>query len=177
MRNQLTEQELLEGCLKGKPEMQRALYDRFSRTMLGICARYTRDRMEAEDVLQLGFLKVFTHLQTYQGGSLEGWMKKIFVHESINQFRKTQRSVFANSHEPNENDHLDLDDVIGQMAMEEILEMIARLPEGCRLIFNLYAIEGYKHKEIGDLLGVAESTSKTQYARAKELLKEKIFAP
>lgn len=157
--------------------MQRALYDRFSGTMLGICARYTRDRMEAEDVLQLGFLKVFTYLKTFQGGSLEGWIKRIFVNESINQFRKKQRSVFGHSHEPNENDHIDLEDVIGQLAMEEILEIISRLPDGCRMVFNLYAIEGYKHKEIGDLLGVTESTSKNQYARAKGLLKEKILAP
>jgi len=159
----------------GKPEMQRALYEQFSRIMFSICSRYTRDRMEAEDILQQGFMKVFTNLKSYQGGSFEGWMKRIFVHEAIDHFRKTKRSVFGASQEPHENLQVDLQDVIGQLTVEEILEKVNRLPEGCRLVFNLYAIEGYSHKEIGNLLRVTESTSKSQYARAKELLRERIL--
>lgn len=155
--------------------MQFALYETFSRTMLGICMRYSRDRMEAEDILQQGFMKVFLNLKTYKGGSFEGWMKRIFVHEAIDHFRKSKRTVFVGSQEPNENMHIDLHDVVGQMAMDEILEKIARLPEGCRMVFNLYAVEGYNHKEIGDMLKISESTSKSQYARAKELLRERIF--
>jgi len=171
-----TEQELLKGCLKGKPEMQTALYKRFARTMFGICTRYTRDTMEAEDVLQLGFMKVFTYLNTYQGGSLEGWMKRIFIRESIDHYRKTTRSVFGNSLEAQEDHAVDLHDIVGQMAADEIVEMIGTLPEGCRMVFNLFAVEGYTHQEIGDMLGISNGTSKAQYFRAKELLREKIYA-
>ena len=171
-----TEQELILGCLKGRPEMQTALYKRFSRTMFGICLRYTRDQMEAEDILQQGFMKVFTHLNTYKGGSLEGWMKRIFVRESIDQYRKTTRSVFGHTQEPQDYDSIELNDVVGQMAADEIIGMIITLPEGCKVIFNLFAVEGFTHQEIGDLLGISSGTSKAQYFRAKELLREKIYA-
>ena len=171
-----TEQEMLMGCLKGRPEMQTALYKKFARTMFGICLRYTRDTMEAEDVLQLGFMKVFTNLHTYQGGSLEGWMKRIFVRESIDHYRKTNRSVFGHSLEAEEDHAVDLHDIVGQMAAEEIVAMIGTLPEGCSMVFNLFAVEGYNHQEIGEMLGISNGTSKAQYFRAKELLREKIYA-
>ncbi len=156
--------------------MQRALYQQFARTMLGICLRYLKDTMEAEDVLQIGFMKVFEKLDTFKGGSLEGWMKKIFVRESIDQFRRNKRNVFQYSEEPDAQSAIDLDDVFGNMAAEEIVNQIKSLPEGCRLVFNLFAVEGYSHKEIAELLSISEGTSKSQYARAKELLKDKIFA-
>jgi RNA polymerase sigma factor (sigma-70 family) len=159
-----------------KPEMQRALYQQFARTMLGICLRYLKDTMEAEDVLQTGFMKVFDNLHTFRGGSLEGWMKRIFVRESIDQFRRNKRSVFLFSEEPEAAVAPDLDDITSQMAAEEIVQLIQGLPEGCRLVFNLFAVEGYNHKEIAGLLGISEGTSKSQYFRSKELLKERIFA-
>lgn len=156
--------------------MQRALYQQFARTMLGICLRYLKDTMEAEDVLQMGFMKIFDKLETFQGGSLEGWMKRIFVHESIDQIRRNKRYVFQYSEEPYEQSAIDLDDVIGTMAAEDIVNQIKSLPEGCRLVFNLFAVEGYGHKEIANLLNISEGTSKSQYARAKELLKTRIYA-
>lgn len=171
-----SEQELIKGCLKGRPEMQTALYKKFSRVMFGICMRYTKDRMEAEDVLQQGFLKVFLNLDHFKGGSLEGWMKRIFVRESIDLYRKNNRSVFGHSQEPEEHHAVELEDIVGQMAANEILDMIGTLPEGCRVIFNLYAVEGYTHVEIGEMLGISSGTSKAQYFRAKELLREKIYA-
>jgi RNA polymerase sigma-70 factor (ECF subfamily) len=171
-----SEQELLQGCLKQKPEMQRALYQKFARTMLGICIRYTKDKMEAEDILQQGFMKVFTYLESFKGGSLEGWMKRIFVRESIDQYRKNQKNVFSFTQEPEDHHSIELDDVVGQLSAEEIVNLIAELPEGCRMVFNLYAVEGYNHREIGELIGISDNTSKSQYARAKEILKEKIYA-
>jgi RNA polymerase sigma factor (sigma-70 family) len=171
-----TDQELVMGCLKGKPEHQTALYQRFARVMLGICIRYSRDRMEAEDILQQGFMKVFNNLKNYNGGSLEGWMKRIFVREAIDQYRKTNRSVFGYSQEPEDHHAVDLHDIVGQMAADEIIEMIGTLPEGCRMVFNLFAIEGYTHQEIGEILGISNGTSKAQYFRAKELLRERIYA-
>ena len=170
-----SESELVQGCLKQKPEMQRALYQKYARTMFGICIRYSKDKMAAEDVLQLGFMKVFDNLAGFKGGSLEGWMKRIFVRESIDQFRKKQKSVFNFSVEPEDYHAIELDDIIGQLSTDEILEMISELPEGCRLVFNLYAVEGYNHREISEILGISDGTSKSQYSRAKELLKVKIF--
>ena len=170
-----SESELVQGCLKQKPEMQRALYQKYARTMFGICIRYSKDKMAAEDVLQLGFMKVFDNLNGFKGGSLEGWMKRIFVRESIDQFRKKQKSVFNFSVEPEDYHAIELDDIIGQLSTDEILEMISELPEGCRLVFNLYAVEGYNHREISEILGISDGTSKSQYSRAKELLKVKIF--
>lgn len=171
-----TEQELVSGCLKGKPAMQRALYQKFARTMLGICIRYTRDRMEAEDMLQQGFMKVFDHIKDYKGGSLEGWMKRIFVRESIDHYRRQQRSPIGNHTELMEHQSVGLEEITGLLAMEEIVNLIGSLPTGCKMVFNLYAVEGYTHKEIGDILEISENTSKSQYARAKDLLKEKIYA-
>jgi len=171
-----TESELIKGCLKGRSDIQTALYKRFSRTMFGICLRYTKDQMEAEDILQQGFMKVFTHLDSYKGGSLEGWMKRIFVRESIDQYRKNNRSVFGHSQEPKEIDSIELNDILGQMAAGEIIAMINNLPEGCKVIFNLFAVEGFTHQEIGDLLGISSGTSKAQYFRAKLLLRQKIYA-
>lgn len=176
MRINYTEQELVAGCLKGRPELQRALYLKYARTMLGICIRYTRDKMEAEDTLQLGFMKVFDHLNSFKGGSLEGWMKRIFVRESIDQFRRNRKSVFNYSQEPEDHHAIELDDVVGQLSAEEIIQMVNLLPEGCKVVFNLYAVEGYNHREISEMLGISDGTSKSQYFRAKEILKEKIYA-
>lgn len=171
-----TELEIVQGCLRGRPEMQRALYQKFSRTMFGICLRYTRDKMAAEDVLQLGFLKVFDHLETYRGGSLEGWMKRIFIRASIDQYRQSKRALFSYTDEILEDQAVTLDEITDKLAMEELIGLINTLPEGCRMVFNLYAVEGYTHKEIGDMLAISPNTSKAQYARAKELLIEKIYA-
>ncbi len=166
---------MLEGCLAGRPEMQRALYQQYARPMMGICLRYLKETMEAEDVLQTGFLKVFEKLHTFKGGSLEGWMKKLFVRESIDQIRRNKHSLFLYSKEPEKGNAVDLDDITAHMAAEEIVQMIQNLPEGCRVIFNLFAVEGYNHKEIAGMLGISEGTSKSQYFRSKELLKKRIF--
>lgn len=144
--------------------------------MFGICLRYTHDKMVAEDVLQLGFLKVFNHLETYRGGSFEGWMKRIFIRASIDQYRQNKRILFSNTDEMTEDQAVILDEITDKLAMDELINLINTLPEGCRMVFNLYAVEGYTHAEIGELMRISPNTSKAQYARAKELLKEKIYA-
>lgn len=176
MIGNFSEQELIQGCIKEKPEYQRALYKKFARTMYGICIRYTKDTMEAEDMLQQGFMKVFTHLGDFRGGSLEGWMKRIFVRESIDHYRKNKRSALFQTEEILDYQSVTLEEITAGLHMEALLNLIESLPEGCRVIFNLYAVEGYNHKEIAEMLRISESTSKSQYARAKELLKDKIFA-
>jgi RNA polymerase sigma-70 factor (ECF subfamily) len=170
-------QLILEGCLKKDPKYQRALYERFAKPLLGICLRYSNDRMEAEDVLQLGFVKVFRSLETYNGGSFEGWMKRIFIRESINQFHSRKRKQIDYT----EDDHLlnsytsdGFSDALSALTVEEILKLLEKLPEGARLVFNLFAIEGYGHAEITELLGISEGTSKSQYSRARQLLKNQL---
>lgn len=143
--------------------------------MLGICMRYTPNKMEAEDTLQIGFMKVFDHLNKFEGGSLEGWMKRIFVRTAIDGFRQKQREPTAKAQEPEEHHAIELEDVLGQLSVEEILFAIGQLPEGCRMVFNLFAVEGYSHVEIANMLGISDGTSRSQFSRAKLLLKEKIF--
>jgi RNA polymerase sigma factor (sigma-70 family) len=171
-----TDNDLVKACLNERAEAQRALYQKFARQMLGICMRYTQDKMEAEDTLQIGFMKVFDNLKKFEGGSLEGWMKRIFVRTAIDRFRQRQRDPIAKALEPEDYHAIALEDVVGQLSVEEILFAIGQLPEGCRMVFNLFAVEGYSHGEIADLLGISDGTSRSQFSRAKLLLKEKIFA-
>jgi RNA polymerase sigma factor (sigma-70 family) len=170
-------EQIVKGCLKEEPKHQRALYERFARPMLGICLRYSSDRMDAEDVLQLGFVKVFKSLNTFQGGSFEGWIKRIFIHESINQYKSRKRKPidFTENDDPallNQSDNFA--DALSQLRAQEIMKLLSNLPEGARLVFNMFAIEGYGHAEISELLGITIGTSKSQYSRARHLLKEQL---
>jgi RNA polymerase sigma-70 factor (ECF subfamily) len=170
---------ILEGCLKKDPKYQRALYEKFARPMLGICLRYTKDKMEAEDVLQIGFVKVFRSIETYSHtGSFEGWIRKIFVRESINQYsqrKKVKIDFVEDAHHHIAHFQGDgFTDAIAALSVEEILLKLNNLPDGSRLVFNLHAIEGYTHTEIAEMLGITEGTSKSQYARARVLLKAQL---
>lgn len=169
-----SEAELVEGCKKGHPTYQRALYQRFYKLMYGVCLRYTDNRDDAEDILQDGFVKVFKNLNSFQGkGSFEGWVRRIMVHTSIEHYRKSSRYFMVDV-----NDAYDLEtdsDVIGSLSRDEILAVIRSLPVGYRTVFNLYAVEGYSHQEVADMLGISEGTSKSQLSRAKKILQEKIL--
>lgn len=173
----MNEQQLITGCRKGEKNAQRELYDAFSRKMLGVCLRYINDRETARDILQEGFVKVFTNLVSYSGkGSFEGWMRKIFVNCSLEYLRKsdvlkeaTGLDLMAELVEPDA-------PVISRISSEELLTLISGLPDGFRTVFNLFAIEGYSHKEIAEMLNVTESTSRSQYTRARQLLQKKISA-
>jgi RNA polymerase sigma factor (sigma-70 family) len=169
------DESLVKGCLCGKAEAQKALYDKYSQVMMGLCFRYARNRSDAEDVLQEGFIKVFFSLSQYRAnGSLEGWIKKIMITTSINFLRK-QRNFF----ESIESDRAT--DVAGTLSSEnhlyekDVMEAIGKLPPGYRTILNLYAIEGYSHKEIGEMMDITESTSRSQYARAKNFLSRVLY--
>jgi RNA polymerase sigma factor (sigma-70 family) len=170
-------EQILEGCLRNDPRQQRALYERFARPMLGICLRYAADRMEAEDVLQVAFVKIFKNLHTFKGGTFEGWMKRIFIRESINQYHSRRRKPidFTEDDNPAILNHSEgFADALSQLRAEEIMKMLGRLPEGSRIVFQLFAIEGYGHAEIAEMLGITEGTSKSQYARARMLLKNQL---
>ncbi len=162
---------LVKDCLKGKSSAQKELYDCFAASMLNVCYRYTKSMADAEDVLQEGFVKVFLNLHQYKfEGELGGWVRRIMVTTAINYLKKSSRYqtelLFTDEHmHP-------VSTVDPQIKLEakELADLIRQLPPGYQTIFNLYAVEGYNHVEIGKLLGIQEGTSRSQYARARALL-------
>lgn len=171
----MTDQELVQACMRKDPKAQRALYDQFAGKMMGVCLRYAKDQSDAQDVLQEGFIKVFEKLEQYSGkGSLGGWIRMIMINTALIKIRKEKK--FSHHEELSDAAEFTQADygVLDTLAAEEIMKLIQKLPDGYRTVFNLYAIEGYSHKEIGEMLGVSESTSKTQFFKAKNHLKKAI---
>ena len=169
--------KILEGCLKGNLKAQRELYECFASKMLGVCLRYSANREEAKDILHDGFIKIFTKLDTYSGsGPLEAWMRKIFVNTALEQLRKNDVLRDAVDYE-GAADNIDAKvDVVSDMTRNELMQIINSMPQGYRTVFNLFAIEGYSHQEIAEMLHISEGTSKSQYARAKNWLQTKIIS-
>ena len=170
----LSEQELIEGCRKGNRAFQKALYDRYCRKMLVVCLRYSKTTAEAEDILQEAFVKVFQGIKDFrQEAKLETWITRIMVNTALNVQRKKLYLYpmvdVAEINLPEE------EMSISGIHFTQLLEMIQSLPQGCQIVFNLFAIEGYSHKEIAEMLGISEGTSKSQFARAKSLLQSKIL--
>ncbi|HEX5001981.1 MAG TPA: RNA polymerase sigma factor [Bacteroidia bacterium] len=166
--SRMSDEELVSGCIRKDPKAQRYLFDTFSGRLMGVCMRYCDSREEAEDILQDGLVKIFERIGTFKGnGSLEGWMRRIVVNTALDQFRKNK--AFRNSFDISEMEHVAgvTDHVLETMDARDMLKVIKALPTGFRTVFNLYAIEGYHHKEIADMLGITESTSKSQYSRAR----------
>jgi RNA polymerase sigma factor (sigma-70 family) len=170
----LIEQELIDGCRKGKSSFQKALYDRYCRKMMVVCLRYSKTTAEAEDILQEGFVKVFQGIQNFrQESKLETWITRIMVNTALNQQRK---KLYLFPMVDVEELNLPEDEVsVSGIHFTQLLEMIQSLPQGCQIVFNLFAIEGYNHKEIAALLGISEGTSKSQYARARSLMQDKLL--
>ena len=166
----LGEEEMIKGCIDGSRICQRELYDRFASKMLGVCMRYAKDKAEAEDMLQEGFIKVFKSISSFRyEGSFEGWIRQIMVFTAINLFKQRKRK-FKESLDTEMYDTAIDDQVIEKIAAKEIISLVQQMPEGYRTVFNLYAVEGYTHVEIGKLLGISDGTSRSQYARARILL-------
>lgn len=165
---------IIEGCKNGDRHSQQKLYKLYASKMYAICYRYASGKMEAEDILQEGFVKVFTNLYKYiPSGPFGAWIKTIMVNTAIEHYRKNKRSIIdIRENLPDENPTNS--DVIEQFSVKEILELVNKMPDGYKQIFNLYAIEGYKHFEIGEMLGISEGTSKSQYSRAKKFLQNLI---
>ncbi|MGX5688174.1 RNA polymerase sigma factor [Arcticibacter tournemirensis] len=170
----VTVDDLLEGCRRGERRTQELLYKLLGSKMMGICMRYAKDRFEAEDMLQVGFVKVFQKVKEFRGeGSFEGWIRRIMVNSAIEVYRKNQRMINV----------VDIDEVydapqsmfdMNKLEAKDLLNLIQHLSSGYRVVFNLYAIEGYSHKEIAEQLGITEGASKSQLSRARAILKEKI---
>jgi RNA polymerase sigma factor (sigma-70 family) len=169
----MTEEVILEGCLRNDSVAQRELYNTYSPKMLAVCFRYAHSREDAEDMLQEAFIKVFTQLRTFENrGSFEGWIRRIVVHTCINTLKKNKKF----------NESVDLihaasisireETVPAVVQVKQIVDCIRSLPMGYRTVLNLFAIEGYSHREIAQLLDIEESTSRSQFTRAKGMLEE-----
>jgi len=169
-----TESDIIEGCILGNPRMQRILYEKFSAKMYALCIRYADNVDDAQDILQDGFVKVFGNIGKFKGsGSFEGWIRRIMVNTAIEHFRK--KNILQAIDEKTENQLADEhSNIFNLLETKELLEIIKSMPAGYRTVFNLYAVEGYTHKEIAAMMNLNEGTSKSQYARAKSWLQEKI---
>ena len=169
----MTEEQMLAGTIRNNAAAQEEFYNRFSPRMLGVCYRFAKSREDAEDMLQEGFIKIFTQLHQYRNeGALEGWIRRIIVHTCINILKKNKK--FADSVDliHAHGMHTKDDMVPGIMQAKQVVECIRLLPLGYKTVLNLYAIEGYSHKEIGTMLDIEESTSRSQYTRAKAMLED-----
>lgn len=170
----LSEQELIKGCVKGDRAVQKALYERYCRKMMVVCQRYSKSSQEAEDILQEGFMKVFNSLSTFrEEARLETWITRIMINTALNhQRQKLYLLPMVDVTEINLPEDAEIS--LSSLNLDELIRMVQALPDGCRVVFNLFAIEGYNHKEIAAMLGISEGTSKSQYSRAKSLLKQKL---
>lgn len=167
--------QIVEECRNGSRNAQKKLYDALSPKMFALCIRYMGDRDTAEDVLQDGFVTLFTKLDTFSGeGSFEGWARKIFVNTALMSLRKVDALKMSEDLDSAWNVSSDLTTQIQNIGYKELMKMISELPSGYRTVFNMSVIEGYNHKEIAAALGITETTSRSQLLRARNMLQEKI---
>lgn len=167
-------EEIIKGCRKGKQKHQEALFRMYADKMFGVCRYYTKDYTEAEDVLHEGFIKVFGNISKFRDeGSLEGWIRRIIVNTALEKFRRQHRMFpISNEHEEIEDDkNLRVESLI---SADELMAIIQELSPKYRMVFNLYAIEGYSHQEISEKLKISEGTSKSNLARARTILQQKV---
>lgn len=163
------ELSLAQKCAKGDRTAQRYLYEKYKTKMFGICLRYCSDHMMAEDVLQESFIKIFYNINKFEGkGSLEGWVRRIVVGTAVDAYRKLKKTILYVETPPENFSHNA--DILSQIETDELLAYLQRLPTGYRLVFNLYVVEGYSHAEIANALNITESTSRSQLARARQML-------
>lgn len=172
----MDELSLIQGCIEGNQRAQKELFDNFSPKFFAICLRYMKNTDEAEDVLQEAFIKVFSKLPAYSSkGSFEGWMRRVVVNTCLDQIRKNQKLKFDAPLEQEEYKLSMNAFIFEKLSADELMKEIQEMPPGYRIVFNMFAIEGFSHQEIAKHLGVAESTSKSQYLRARSYLKERIL--
>jgi RNA polymerase sigma-70 factor (ECF subfamily) len=169
------ELSLIKSCVSGDGKAQKRLYDEYSKMMFGICLRYSNSKDDAKDILQDGFIKIFTKISQYNfSGSFEGWMKRIFVNTALEHYRTNKNHMNQSDVEyANNNPHHDY--TIEKISQKEILNMLSKMPPGYRNVLNLFIIEGYSHAEIGEMMGISEGTSKSQLSRARIILQNEII--
>lgn len=177
----LSDDQIVAGCRKGKHHAFNALYNKYAVKMLGVCYRYTKSKVDAEDVLQDGFIKVFHKINSFENrGSFEGWLRRIMVNTAINHYKAKKKyqtqEIDLNSKnllevDDGEEEKIEMDTIIPQA---DLMKMLQDLPEGYRFVFNMYVIEGLKHHEIADELNISVNTSKSQLFKARRWLRQKI---
>lgn len=176
----ISDQKIVEGCKAGKHKAFSMLYRKYAAIMLGLCLRYCKNLQEAEDVLQEGFIKVFNNIGKFRGeGSFEGWVKRIMINCAIDHYQSNLKHSFHDNLGDLEEKVAESEEVPGMyqelgIGKEELMRMIQELPDGYRIVFNLYAIEGYSHREVAESLGISENTSKTQLMKARRVLRGKL---
>lgn len=176
-RKRLTnEQDIIKACIKGESWAQKAIFDQYAPTMLSVCVRYVSDYETARDILQDGFVRLFSKIETFSGtGAFGGWARRIFVTTALEHLRRNDALKNADSiddfHNHFENNEVN---VIDQISADDLMQCIAELPDGYKAVFNMFAIEGYSHAEIAEMLGINDITSRTQYMRARKMLQKKI---
>ncbi len=173
----MTDQELVQACLKGNSDAQRLLYDKFAPHMMSVCLRYAGNPADAQDMMQEGFIKVFDKLGKFSGtGSLAGWVRMVVINSALIQLRQNKKHLYHDDvEEAHDLSNSDVD-VISQLSAKEIVKLIQDMPNGYRTVFNLFAVEGYSHKEIADMMDISENTSKTQFFKAKAWLRKQLVA-
>ncbi len=166
-----SEEEILSGCRKNKRQYQEILYRKYAKKMYGICLSYAGDRDLAQDMLQDSYIKIFNRIKDFkQEGSLEGWIRRIVTHTAIDHLRQQKRiQNYISEHNEIKEDVYE-SDALQNLQTQDVLNQVAKLPEGARVVFNLYALEGYTHNEIAEKLNITEGTSKSQFNRARKLL-------
>jgi len=172
----MSDKQIIEGCARHDRKSQQVLYDKYSRFLLGVCLRYSTDKAEAEDILQESFLKIFFNIRDFSGtGSFTGWLRKVAVNTAITHYHKNLKYRY----------HIDIEEYVSVetgissfeedfFTSDELYKVLNELPTGYRMVFNLYAVEGYKHKEIAEMLNIDTNTSKSQYSRAKAVIRGKL---
>jgi RNA polymerase sigma-70 factor (ECF subfamily) len=171
---QVNIEEIVKGCMSGKRKSQEQLYSMFADEMFGVCKYYSKDYTDAEDTLHEGFMKVFQKIDQFKStGSLAGWIRRIMINTALEKFRKRNQLYAIGDEVHNEGD-INPDNVVSDLAAEDLIKLVRELSPQYRMVFNLYAIEGYSHKEIGEMMGISEGTSKSNLARARYILQEKV---
>ncbi len=169
-------QKIVKGCVQHKGWAQKELYDLYAPKMLGLCLRYTKNKSDAEDVFQEGFIKIFEKIhQLKKMETLEWWMKKIFINEALQLFKQRKNTNFAHDYISTHLPTHETDGILQRLGVEEITRLIQELPSGMQMIVNLYIIEGYPHREIAELLGISEGTTKSQLHDARKILQKKLI--
>jgi RNA polymerase sigma factor (sigma-70 family) len=170
----MTETEIINGCIKKNQQCQRLLFEKYAGIMMSLCQRYSKDQEETKDMMQEGFIRAFDYMHQFKfEGSFEGWLRRVFASVAARMAVK-KKIIFSDI------DLVDADEaaispsVVSKLSEEEIHKLISQMPQGYRLVFNLYIVEGYSHEEIGGLLGIEASTSRTQLTKARRLLQSLI---
>ena len=172
----MTEDELIRGCIKEEAVCQKEVFNRYAGRMLGVCNRYARNKADAEDILQDAFIKIFEKIHQFKfEGSFEGWVRRIMVNTALKKYSLRRYEKEVSGYEIRDSDESGMEpSAYAHLTQKELLELINNLPDGYRMIFNLYVIEGYQHEEIAEMLGIQSGTSRSQLVKARTMLQKQI---